>query len=267
MIENCVALVSVVVCDISDHWIILCLERRIDTCSAVLFVSQCHSPHSVRYGLTYNMDESILGPNIKFFDAARNWGENHILPSVTASGRWANIPVCNPPTQLSDTKPQKKKHYLSACLWASAEYKTRGKTRGTDNDSETAARIAEWIEFHLLAGFDHFYVYDNSGAHTNTTNLASALAPFGDDVVTRIDWPFEVCNNNIPAHDSTGERSSQYAAENSCLTYVGYGLRVALVSSRLFFFYTPKGATDHLQNGWLPLILTNILYQWASTPV
>ena len=25
-------------------------------------------------------------------------------------------------------------------------------------------------------------------------------------------------NNNIPAHDNTGERSSQYAAENSCRT-------------------------------------------------
>jgi hypothetical protein len=36
--------------------------------------------------------------------------------------------------------------------------------------------------------------------------------------VTRIDWPSIVCNNNIPAADSTGERSSQYAAENSCRT-------------------------------------------------
>ena len=149
------------------------------------------------------------------------------MPTIAASGRWANIPVCKPPVMVAPTTPNEqpppppqKKHYLSACLWASAEYKTRGKSRGSENDSETAQRIAEWIEFHLLAGFDHFYIYDNSGAHSNTTNLASALAPFGDDVVTRIEWPFEVCNNNIPAHDSTGERSSQYAAENSCLTYV-----------------------------------------------
>jgi len=30
--------------------------------------------------------------------------------------------------------------------------------------------------------------------------------------------PFDFSNNNIPAHDNTGERSSQYAAENSCRT-------------------------------------------------
>lgn len=35
-------------------------------------------------------------------------------------------------------------------------------------------------------------------------------------MITRIDWPAIPCNNNIPAHDNTGERSSQYAAENSC---------------------------------------------------
>lgn len=67
-----------------------------------------------------------------------------------------------------------------------------------------------------MVGFDHIYVYDNSGAHTNETSLEPVLAPFGDSV-TRIDWPSTVCNNNKPAADSAGERSSQYAAEASCL--------------------------------------------------
>lgn len=39
--------------------------------------------------------------------------------------------------------------------------------------------------------------------------------------ITYIDWPFQVCNNNVPAHDNAGERSSQYAAENSCRTRFG----------------------------------------------
>jgi hypothetical protein len=67
-------------------------------------------------------------------------------------------------------------------------------------------------------GFDHVYVYDNTGAHSNVTSLAPVLAKFPESQVTRIDWPSIVCNNNIPAHDNTGERSSQYAAENSCRT-------------------------------------------------
>ena len=55
--------------------------------------------------------------------------------------------------------------------------------------SDTTARLVEWIEFHLLVGFDHIYVYDNTGAHTDKTSLESTLFPrFMDTEVTRIDW-------------------------------------------------------------------------------
>lgn len=167
---------------------------------------------SVRYQ-EIHLGKDLIGPKPELpqFDPATRWGRNHVLPVVEASGRWANIPVCPLP------KP-KKKYFLSACLWASAEFKTRG--RSETSDSDTILRLREWIEFHLLVGFDHFFVYDNSGAHTNRTNLISVLQEFGDEVVTRVEWPSTVCNNNIPAHDSTGERSSQYAAESSCLRYV-----------------------------------------------
>jgi len=39
---------------------------------------------------------------------------------------------------------------------------------------------------------------------------------FPNSKVTRIDWPATICNNNRPAHDDPGERSSQYAAEAAC---------------------------------------------------
>ena len=112
----------------------------------------------------------------------------------------------------STETPQKKAHFLSACLWASAVFKTRGHTDLVNTD--TIRRLKEWIEFHLLVGFDHIYVYDNSGAHSNETSLEQIL--LGYDEVTRIDWPSTVCNNNPPSADSPGERSSQYAAEASC---------------------------------------------------
>lgn len=194
---------------------------------------------SVRYNELY-MTEEMIGPRdtwaMDSFNATLRWGDRNVLPRIEASGRWENIPVCLPPrlpesetmtnTAVSppvvskdDAAPTTTKpHYLSACLWASAEFKTRGIKKGATTD--TQERLKEWIEFHLMVGFDHVYVYDNSGAHTNETSLESVLSEYPGKV-TRIDWPSIVCNNNIPAHDSTGERSSQYAAENSCRTRYG----------------------------------------------
>jgi len=153
------------------------------------------------------------------FDPKSRWGDRNVLPRFEASGRWENVPVCMPakPAENIDLpvndKTTNKPHKLVACLWASSSFHTRGNAIKV---IDTASRIREWVEFHLLSGFDHIYVYDNSGAHTNETSLAEALSVYDVSEVTRIDWPFLVCNNNIPAHKNTGERSSQYAAEHSC---------------------------------------------------
>ena len=97
-----------------------------------------------------------------------------------------------------------------------------------------------------MVGFDHVYVYDNSGANTNSTNLESILRHFGDRV-THIPWPSIVCNNNIPAHDSTGERSSQYAAENSCRTrYAPYTEWIAAFDTDEYF--VPMGDYTSLKD-------------------
>ncbi|KAL7560301.1 hypothetical protein ACA910_005203 [Epithemia clementina (nom. ined.)] len=201
------------------------------------------------------LDQDWIGPKSSWrlpaLNTTRAWGPHgHVLPDIAASGRWTNVPICAPPKlvtnaqepegllvpelfqeenqeekdksdQHQDTyktkkKTKKKPHFLSACLWASAEFKTRGLKHGATTD--TAQRLVEWLEFHLLVGFDHFYIYDNSGAHTNTTSLYDILFPAFAGKVTYINWPSQICNNNIPAADSTGERSTQYAAENSCRT-------------------------------------------------
>eukprot|EP00980_Cylindrotheca_fusiformis_P022629 scaffold9523_cov103-Cylindrotheca_fusiformis.AAC.6 len=178
----------------------------------------------------YFPKEMVGDEHVGSFDPARAWGNNHVLPPVGNSGRWENLPICpvsssTPALPLAE-KETAKPHLLSACLWASAAY----QTRGTDKNplSDTTLRLLEWIEFHLLVGFDHIYVYDNSDDETN--NLKAVTDLFPSTQVTWIDWPHVVCNNNvgrtcpkgvrhiIPAHDNTGERSSQYAAENSCRT-------------------------------------------------
>ena len=180
----------------------------------------------------YYFHSDWVGPmNVGRFDPSQAWGTRHILPEIEASGRLQNLPVCplfdgdhdaeksdagadNEQDRSNELTSRKKKHLLSACLWAAASFRTRGTTK--ELTSDTKDRLKEWIEFHLLVGFDHIYVYDNSLAHTNGTNLSEITDMYPKGQVTRIEWPSVVCNNNIPANDNTGERSSQYAAENSC---------------------------------------------------
>jgi len=92
----------------------------------------------------------------------------------------------------------------------------------------------------LEAGFDHMFIFDNTGANATIFRLKNEVDPdFGNDTtkednfrirddlssvtdlfpaskVTRVEWPATICNNNRPAHDDPGERSSQYAAEAAC---------------------------------------------------
>ena len=182
------------------------------------------------------------------FDASKAYGDDYIVPKVENSGRWENLPICplkspirnrdhakisrvkdDSQTSVSNITP----HRLVACTWTSALHQRRGNERRI---SDGKSRLREWITFHLEAGFDHMYIFDNTGANPDIFRLKNEADPdFGnvtvdkvkDDLssvterfpaskVTRIDWPATICNNNRPAHDDPGERSSQYAAEAAC---------------------------------------------------
>lgn len=200
---------------------------------------------SPRFGYDKSVfTEKMVGENFKLkkitmkppfaFDKTRGYGLNatvsygdkNVIPRVEASGRWENIPICAPPPPPpmkgndeskaiaeAPKKTDKKPHTLSACLWASATFHTRGNDRKV---TDTMDRMKEWLEYHLMIGFDHVYVFDNTGAHTNETSLKEVLDDFTPEEVTRIDWPSICCNNNKPGDENTGERSSQYAAESAC---------------------------------------------------
>jgi len=206
------------------------------------------------------------------FDATKNWGTKHVLPKLEDSGRWENLPVCNlqktpsssetvetnnnekstkvnaiQQQQSTIKKKKKKPHRLVACTWTSALHQRRGNERRI---TDGKARLREWIAFNLQVGFDHVYVFDNTGANATIFRLKNEIDPdFGnttssngnnknndnrihDDLssvtnlfppsqVTRIEWPATICNNNRPAHNDPGERSSQYAAEAACRTRYG----------------------------------------------
>ena len=95
--------------------------------------------------------------NLHTFDANTEWGNQHVLPAVKDSGRWANIPVCLPPQTLQ------QHHRLVACTWTAASYTRRGDAVGVE---DTAERFREWILFHEMVGFEQLYVYDNTEATT-----------------------------------------------------------------------------------------------------
>ncbi|CAJ1956459.1 unnamed protein product [Cylindrotheca closterium] len=183
----------------------------------------------------YSNSKATSGFSTPRFDLEKQWGSNHIIPKIKDSGRWTNIPICKPslmtyqgeeepPNVIEDPPEDKldlgqpttvieKKHRLVSCLWASAGYTTRGE-RFAINDGQR--RLFEWITYNRMLGVEHFYLYDNSGVHGPEVSLQPVADMFPPDLVTVINWPSTVCNNNPNNVDCPGERSSQYAAEASC---------------------------------------------------
>ena len=69
-------------------------------------------------------------------------------------------------------KMEKKKYYLSLC----SIFKNEGKY------------MKEWLDFHLIVGFEHFYLYNNF----SSDNYQKVLKPYIEKgIVTLIDWPYQ----------------------------------------------------------------------------
>eukprot|EP00546_Thalassionema_frauenfeldii_P003381 CAMPEP_0178935780 /NCGR_PEP_ID=MMETSP0786-20121207/24748_1 /TAXON_ID=186022 /ORGANISM="Thalassionema frauenfeldii, Strain CCMP 1798" /LENGTH=639 /DNA_ID=CAMNT_0020613991 /DNA_START=370 /DNA_END=2286 /DNA_ORIENTATION=+ len=212
-------------CPVPDH-----LQKQVSDGSSVIndFATLFVDIVPIRTPPRYGAPNSFLPPRYsefnsnnetELFDAKYEWGENHALPTIENSGRWENIPICKPSWMTygeeESIRPEKKEdlsHRLISCVWASAGYATRGERFGIYDGHR---RLREWLHHAFLTGFDHVYVYDNSGANSNSTSLKIVTDDFPGKV-TRIVWPSKVCNNNKNFADSPGERSSQYAAESSC---------------------------------------------------
>ncbi len=94
-----------------------------------------------------------------------------------------------------------KQYYVSACLIFKNE----------------AKYLKEWIEYHLIVGFDHFYLYNNF----SEDNYKEVLKPYIDkDLVTLIDWP---------------EKPGQMSAYKHCLkTYSSQSDWIAFIDTDEF---------------------------------
>jgi len=66
------------------------------------------------------------------------------------------------------------------------EYRIRYELTASMKSKNAARFLPEWIEFHQIVGFEHFYLYNNS----STDNYIEALAPYRDEgIVTLHEWP------------------------------------------------------------------------------
>lgn len=171
--------------------------------------------------LTTNHTGPQYSSQIRAFNASKSYGKQHVLPTPTDAGRWANLPVCLPEELPPPPTTTAKPHTLTACMWASASYRRPGGEKFLFTD--TTARLREWLHFHRLVGMDHIYLYDNTplANETAVSPLQQLVHREFADFVSYISWPAQVCNNRKSNGNVPGEWSSQYAAEASCLQRFG----------------------------------------------
>ena len=75
---------------------------------------------------------------------------------------------------------------LKAVSVAREEYRIRYELTACLKFKNTAQFLREWIEFHHIVGFEHFYLYNNN----STDEYKKALAPFcAEGLVTLYEWP------------------------------------------------------------------------------
>jgi glycosyl transferase family 92 len=100
-----------------------------------------------------------------------------ILSAARNPGFWAGEGAFD---EAAGTRDEPPEHYLAIC----AIYR------------DEASYMKEWVEFHRLAGVQHFYLYDNNSVDDHR----ELLAPYVDrGEVTIRDWPME--QGQRPAYD------------------------------------------------------------------
>jgi len=79
---------------------------------------------------------------------------------------------------------------------AAEEYRVRYELTACLKFKNVARFLPEWIEFHQIVGFEHFYLYNNN----STDDYLGALAPYREEgSVTLYEWP------EIPAFPKSDE--------------------------------------------------------------
>jgi len=82
-------------------------------------------------------------------------------------------------------------------------------------------RVAEWLEFHLMVGVEHFFIFDNSRsdcAEGRCSALHDVLRPYiSAGTVSYLFWPAPLCDAHFEGQSAWRRWGPQIAAFNSCL--------------------------------------------------
>ena len=79
-----------------------------------------------------------------------------------------------------------ERQFFRAASVAMEEYRIRYELTACMKFKNAARFLPEWIEFHQIVGFEHFYLYNNN----STDDYIEALAPYRDEgSVTLYEWP------------------------------------------------------------------------------
>lgn len=106
---------------------------------------------------------------------------------------------------LKNFHPRQRLQAFSRALQRSSvafkdEWKIRYEVAATLKFKNVASYLPEWIEFHLMMGVEHFYLYDNN----STDNPREILEPYlREGIVTLHHWP------EIPAHPGATEHCAR----------------------------------------------------------
>lgn len=98
----------------------------------------------------------------------------HLFDKLTEA-----FPVCELPTY----QPQKKMFDVSICAYMFS--------------SETK-KLIEWLEYHILLGIDHFFIYNTATTKKQQRVLQNQLHSYIEEgVVTLVSWPYMNCMRNM----------------------------------------------------------------------
>src|SRR5438034_1123113 len=79
-----------------------------------------------------------------------------------------------------------EREFFRVASVAMEEYRIRYELTACMKFKNAARFLPEWIEFHQIVGFEHFYLYNNN----STDDYIEALAPYRDEGnVTLYEWP------------------------------------------------------------------------------
>ncbi len=130
--------------------------------------------------------------------------------------------------------------------------------------------LKEWIEYHLLVGIDHFYLYNNN----SSDNYKEVLEPYiAKEIVTLIEWPYDhsqmKCYKHF--HDTYRHETTWYTyldideffclRENITISeWLNYHKRYPVIFVNWLMF----GTSGHMEHDYTKFVMEQYTNCWGN---